>query len=69
MLRPASRRARRRNAPAPGPQSYGPDFYQRAGHEPRAGYQPDDGYEPVPPPTVPPGGDSATAALPDAAAA
>jgi hypothetical protein len=28
VLRPASRRARRRNAPAPGPQSYGPDFYQ-----------------------------------------
>ncbi len=31
--------------------------------------EPDDGYEPVPPPTVPPGGDSATTALPDAAAA
>ncbi len=47
MLRPASRRARRRNAPAPGPQSYGPDFYQPAGHEPKAGYQPDDGDGPV----------------------
>ena len=43
MLRPASRRARRRNAPAPGPQSYGPDFYQPAGYAPKAGYQPDDG--------------------------
>jgi len=31
--------------------------------------EPDDGYEPLPPPTVPPGGDSATATLPDAAAA
>jgi hypothetical protein len=31
--------------------------------------EPDGGYEPVPPPTVPPGGDSATTALPDAAAA
>ena len=31
--------------------------------------EPDDGYEPVPPPTVPPGGDSATATLPEAAAA
>ena len=28
-----------------------------------------DTYEPVPPPTVPPGGDSATTALPDAAGA
>jgi hypothetical protein len=37
VLRPASRRARRRNAPAPGPESYGPDFYQPAGYE-----QPDD---------------------------
>ena len=31
--------------------------------------EPDDGYEPVPPPTVPPGGDSAATTLPDAAAA
>ena len=31
--------------------------------------EPDDGYEPIPPRTLPPGGDSATAALPDAAAA
>jgi len=31
--------------------------------------EPDDGYEPLPPPTMPPGGDSATATLPDAAAA
>ena len=47
MLRPASRHARRRNAPAPGPQSYGPDFYQPAGYAPKAGYQPDDGDGPV----------------------
>ena len=47
MLRPASRRARRHNAPAPGPQSYGPDFYQPAGYAPKAGYQPDDGDGPV----------------------
>ena len=30
--------------------------------------EPDDGYEPVPPPTVPPGGDSATTTLPHDAA-
>jgi len=44
VLRPESRRARRRNAPASGPQSYGPDFYQPAGHEPEAGYPPDAGF-------------------------
>ena len=46
MLRPESRRANRRNASASGPQSYGPDFYQPAGHEPEAGYRPDAGYGP-----------------------
>ena len=39
MLRPASRRAGRRNAPPSGPPSYGPDSYQQPGD----GYQPDDG--------------------------
>ena len=37
MLRPVSRRASRRNAPASGPQSYGPDFYQPADREPANG--------------------------------
>jgi len=46
VLRPAPRRARRPNAPASGPPSYGPDFYQPAGHEPEAGYRPDAGYGP-----------------------
>jgi Phosphodiester glycosidase len=52
VLRPASRRASRRNAPASGPQSYGPDFYQPAdrepanGNEPGHGYSPGHGYEP-----------------------
>jgi hypothetical protein len=31
--------------------------------------EPDDGFEPLPPPTVPPGGDSESVTLPDAAAA
>jgi hypothetical protein len=52
VLRPASRRPNRHNAPAPGPQSYGPDFYQPSGyepddgHRPGAGYRPEGGYEP-----------------------
>ncbi len=46
MLRPASRRANRHNAPASGPQSYGPDFYQPSGPRPDDGHRPGDSSEP-----------------------